>query len=169
MSRIEIRESRPDDREWVRTVTEKLWGAASVVVHGTVFHPHLLPGFLAVSEAERVGVITYRTEPGAVEVMSLASLHGNLGVGTALVEAVLELAAREGCARVWTVTTNDNLRALGFYQKRGFRIVSVDAGAVERARKQKPEIPRVGEEGIPIRDEIELELGLGLRDRRDTE
>jgi hypothetical protein len=59
---------------------------------------------------------------------------------------------------VWLVTTNDNLDALRFYQRRGLRLVAVHAGAVDEARRLKPEIARVGEYGIPIRDEIELEL-----------
>ncbi len=51
-----------------------------------------------------------------------------------------------------------NLSALRFYQKRGFRIVKVNIGAVDRARQQKPEIPEIGDQGIHIRDEIEMEF-----------
>jgi hypothetical protein len=54
-------------------------------------------------------------------------------------------------------TTNDNLNALRFYQRRGFRMTEVRPGAVDRARSQKPSIPLVGEFGIPIHDEIDLE------------
>lgn len=59
--------------------------------------------------------------------------------------------------RIWLITTNDNLNALGFYQKRGFRIKAVYPGAVDEARRIKPEIPLAASNGIPIRDEIELE------------
>jgi hypothetical protein len=60
---------------------------------------------------------------------------------------------------VWLTTTNDNLDALRFYQRRGFRISAVRPRAVERARATlKPEIPEVGAYGIPVRDEIDLEL-----------
>ncbi|WP_215909533.1 hypothetical protein [Streptacidiphilus fuscans] len=58
----------------------------------------------------------------------------------------------------WLVTTNDNLDALRFYQRRGLRIVGVAPGAVDAARRFKPSIPVTGEYGIPLRDELTLEL-----------
>jgi ribosomal protein S18 acetylase RimI-like enzyme len=82
------------------------------------------------------------------------------GVGSALLEDVASLARRRRCRRLWLITTNDNLNALRFYQRRGLRLVAVRPGAVVEARKLKPEIPTMGAEGIPIRDEIELELAL---------
>jgi hypothetical protein len=65
-----------------------------------------------------------------------------------------------GCRKIWTITTNDNLDAMRFYQRRGFRIAAVRPGAVAAARRLKPTIPELGEHGIPIRDEIELALTL---------
>jgi RimJ/RimL family protein N-acetyltransferase len=73
---------------------------------------------------------------------------------------VKEVARQHGCQRVWLITTNDNLNALRFYQKRGFELVAVHRRAIDEARKIKPEIPLIGEYGIPIRDEIELEIAL---------
>jgi len=75
-----------------------------------------------------------------------------------LIEAVRLLARRQGCTRLWVITTNDNVDALRFYQRRGFRLVTVHRGAVDRSRASlKPEIPPVGAYGIPLRDEIELD------------
>jgi acetolactate synthase regulatory subunit len=54
------------------------------------------------------------------------------------------------------VTTNDNMRALRFYQRRGFRLVALNAGALDRSRELKPEIPATGMNGIPLRDELVL-------------
>ncbi len=54
------------------------------------------------------------------------------------------------------VTTNDNLRALGLYQRRGFRLAALRCGAVDQGRRLKPEISEVGEGGIPLHDELEL-------------
>ena len=64
----------------------------------------------------------------------------------------------QGGGRLWLVTTNDNLDALRFYQRRGLRITAVAAGAVDEARKIKPGIPLLGDHGIAIRDEITLEF-----------
>jgi ribosomal protein S18 acetylase RimI-like enzyme len=71
------------------------------------------------------------------------------------------LAAGRGCRRLWLVTTNDNLHALGFYQRRGLRLCALHAGALERDRALKPELPEVNRDnGIPMRDLLELELPL---------
>ena len=63
-------------------------------------------------------------------------------------------------ADLFLITTNDNLNALGFYQKRGFEIVTIYRGAVNESRKRKPGIPLIGYNSIPLRDEIELEMSL---------
>jgi ribosomal protein S18 acetylase RimI-like enzyme len=79
-------------------------------------------------------------------------------VGTALLEAVERIAAERGCRRLWLLTTNDNVDALRFYQRRGFRLARLNPGAVDEARARlKPELPTVGDYGIPIRDELVLE------------
>ena len=134
------------------------WGAPIVVAHDTVYEPHTLPGFVAVQDDEWLGVITYHIAGAACEIVTLDSIREGVGVGTALIEAVVAETRRGGCTRVWLITTNDNLHALRFYQKRGFRLVAVHRDAVERARHVKPEIPLVGNDGIPLHDEIELEL-----------
>jgi ribosomal protein S18 acetylase RimI-like enzyme len=83
-----------------------------------------------------------------------------VGIGTALIDAVRDVAERAGCTRLWLVTTNDNLDALRFYQRRGFVLAALHRDAIEAARTLKPGIPAVGEYGIPIRDEIEMEMAL---------
>ncbi len=65
--------------------------------------------------------------------------------------------------RLVVVTTNDNLNALRFYQKRGFILVQLRPNALARSRQLKPQIPLVGMDGIPLRDEIELEMDLDTR------
>ena len=83
---------------------------------------------------------------------------GGIGVGSALLEAMKKKAREFGCRRMWLITTNDNLPALGFYQKQGFHLVRVYPNAMERSRKLNPTIPLVGIDGIPLRDELELEV-----------
>lgn len=78
-------------------------------------------------------------------------------MGTALIEAVKSVARERGCKPVWLITTNDNLDARRFYQRRGFQLVGVARNALEESRKIKPQISATGFYGIPIRDEIELE------------
>jgi len=88
------------------------------------------------------------------------SLVEGKGIGSALIDAVKSVAATAGCKRLWLITTNDNTNAMHFYQKRGFQLVAVHRNAMEKSRLLKPEIPLTNHDGIPIRDEIELEMVL---------
>ncbi len=159
MMRFRMRQIEDGDREWVRRFVRDQWSGESIVVHGTVYYPHSLAGFIAEDEkAGPIGLATYIIENAACELVSLDSLRRGEGVGSALVAAVLQEAREHSCSRLWCVTTNDNLPALEFFQKRDFRMVAVHAGAVAQARILKPSIPLLGIENIPIRDEIELEM-----------
>jgi GNAT superfamily N-acetyltransferase len=126
-----------------------------------VYHPATLPGFIAWQVGERIGLVTYHLEVDGCEIVTLDSQRPGIGVGTALIEAVRRVAQEAACHRLRVITTNDNLEALRFYQKRGFRLVAVHPRAMEASRRLKPEIPLIGQHGIPLRDEIELEMPLG--------
>ena len=119
------------------------------------------PAFLAWTDDELVGVATYVIDGEGCELLTLHAQHLFEGVGTALVEAVVGAAREAGCLRLWVVTTNDNVDALRFYQRRGFRLTKLRPGAVDVSRETlKPEIPLVGAHEIPLRDELELEMAL---------
>lgn len=139
------------------------WGSARIVTRGNLHKAEALPGFVAEQEGERIGLVTFRNDDRDCEIVSLNSLVEKQGVGSALLEAVGEAVKTAGCRRIWLISTNDNLAALRFYQMKGLRLVAVYKDAVEKAHRLKPEIPEVGYFGIPIRDEIELELELGER------
>ena len=144
----------PEDEQWISALMTERWGSDIVVVHDTVYKPVELQGFVAILDDEPVGLITYHLDNHACEIVTLDSLQPSFGVGSTLIEAVMNYARDKGCKRIWLMTTNDNLDALRFYQKRGFVLVSVYRNAGSNARKLKPEIPEGGENGIPIRDEI---------------
>jgi Acetyltransferase (GNAT) family. len=93
-------------------------------------------------------------------VVSLDSLAEGRGIGSALLKSVEEVAREKKSNRIWLITTNDNLHALRFYQRRGYVLVAVHRNAIERSRQFKPQIPIIGKDGIPLRDEIELEKKL---------
>jgi N-acetylglutamate synthase-like GNAT family acetyltransferase len=158
MTEFVIRPVDSSDREWISETIAERWGSEVVVVHQTVYTPSVLPGFIAVHKGKRVGLITYHIQKGECEIVSLDSLIPSIGIGTNLIDSVLKAARDSNCQRVWLITTNDNLSALRFYQRRGFHMVAIYTKAVDEARKIKPEIPFLGENGITIQDEIELEL-----------
>ena len=125
---------------------------------GEVVEATALERLAARRDGALVGVLTYRIADHDLEVVTLHAATSWSGVGTALLAAVESIARGAGCTRIWLVTTNDNVDALRFYQRRGYRLVRVDAGAVDRSRAtSKPTIPVIGSHGIPIRDEMVLE------------
>ena len=137
---------------------EQAWGSVDVVALslGGVVDASTLPGWLAEQDGEVVGLLTYLVTGDLVDIVTINAFAGG-GVGTALVRALVA-DVRGSATRVRVTTTNDNTRALRFYQRAGFRLTALRPGAVAAARRLKPEIPETGDDGIPIRDEIELEM-----------
>jgi GNAT superfamily N-acetyltransferase len=116
------------------------------------------PGWVAERDGRPIGLLTAAIRDDGWELVLLVTTERRSGVASALVDRLLGDAARAGAARVWVVTTNDNLAALGFYQRLGFRLCALRVGVVDEARATlKPEIPRTGRDGLPVRDELELE------------
>jgi len=154
-----VRPLDDDDREWAKRLLEESWGSANIATRGRLVDASRIPGFVAVAgSGDRLGLLTYEVHSGECEIVTLNSLKRGVGIGQRLIRKVVEYAKEAGASRVWLITTNDNTDALRFYQKAGFRIVAVHRDAIALARRFKPEIPLIGENGIPIRDEIELEL-----------
>lgn len=171
MTDYQIRPLERSDREWVAHFLDKRWGTTQIVSKGKAVYGHLLPGFMAEwvkadgdesepSQAENIGLLTVHITGKECEITTLDSLTEAAGVGTALVETLEMWALEAEMQRLWLVTTNDNLAALKFWQKRGYHLVAVHRNAIAQARRIKPQIPITGQDGIPIRDEIELEKRL---------
>jgi ribosomal protein S18 acetylase RimI-like enzyme len=157
---LQLRRITEHDFTRLRQIWKKNWGDEFMVVRGVVYQPENLEGFIAYNGPDCVGEITYTIDDGDCEIVTLDSECEGQGLGTRLIEAVVEEARKQDCRRVFLITTNDNLNALGFYQKRGFELVVIHRGAVTESRKIKPSIPLIGMNNIPLRDEIELEIVL---------
>lgn len=153
------------DRPWVLQVMRE-WGADFIVSRGRRLYPARLPGFYAESSrGEKIGLATHEITNGACELVTLDAFVKLSGVGTMLLEKVRDTARENGCGRLWLITTNDNLDAIRFYQRRGFLLAAIHRNAIARSRVLKPSIPTIGQYGIPMRDEIELEMPLPATDR----
>lgn len=152
-----IRPLIPDDKLWVIRILTDQWGSSRIVSRGVVHQAECLPGFISELDGQPIGLITYHIQGDQCEIVSLNSFSEQIGIATALIESIKTIAIQAGLRRLWLITTNDNLAALRFYQKRGFRLVAIHPNALEASRKLKPEISLIGLDGIPLRDEIELE------------
>jgi ribosomal protein S18 acetylase RimI-like enzyme len=157
-SEIQIQPLGDEYREWALSALEKHWGALEMLSRWRWHDLRTLDAFIALVNGEPAGLSTYYFQGGQCEVVTLNSFVEDRGVGEALLFAVRDAAKAAGCKRLWLTTANSNLRALQFYQKRDMAIVAVHRFAIDEARKVKPDIPLYDVNGIPLRDELELEM-----------
>ncbi|WP_025026927.1 GNAT family N-acetyltransferase [Caldalkalibacillus mannanilyticus] len=136
------------------------WGSPKIVSRGHVHLMDQLPGIIAMKDKEIVGLLTYHIVNDECEIVTLDSLEENKGLGSQLIHEMEKIAIQEKCKRLWLITTNDNTRAIRFYQKRGYDLKALHRHAVDEARKLKPAIPFRGYDDIPIQHELEFEKNL---------
>ena len=154
-----IRPIADADRPRLTAVLTRSWGSTRMATRGRLIDVSTMPGYVADDGDEWLGYVTYEIVDDAMEVLILEALAEHQGVASALLAACVRDAQAAGARRMWLITTNDNLTALRFYQRRGFVMVALHMGAINDARMVlKPEIPMTGEHEIPLRDELELEL-----------
>jgi len=157
MSRSPITDA---DRRELAAFIEDHWYSPMVMSHGQAYYPHQEQGFIERQDGAIVGALTYRVDGESMEILTLNSTVVGQGIGTSLMLNAIERARSSACNRIFLTTTNDRLRAIGFYQRLGFRMMAINLGVVDEARKTKPEIPETGERGVPIHDEIVMELAV---------
>ncbi len=151
---VEIRSISDGDHEAVRQLLTDRWTGPEILLDGKMVDASRLPGYVALNGTEMVGLVTVIKHETEWEILTLDSLSRWAGTGTLLLDAVVEEARNAGINRLTVRTSNDNLDAFRFYQRRGFRLEHVAQGVIDRERAQKPEIPMRGDYGIPIHDEV---------------
>ncbi|QQE81296.1 GNAT family N-acetyltransferase [Alicyclobacillus sp. SO9] len=144
------------EKDWVRKLWESEWGGATMISRGKTYRLAELSCLVAVEQTEVMGAATYHVDADSCELVSINAIRAGLGVGTQLLRGVENAARLPGSSKVWIITSNDNLDAMKFYQRRGYRMTQIYVGAIDNARLQKETIPRIGNYGIEIHDEIEL-------------
>lgn len=148
------------NRTMVNNFIRKQWYTTKMVVRGKEFDLSKVEGIIAIENNEIKGLVTYILYDEICEIISLDSLEQSKGVGTTLLGQVINIAKKTKCIKIVLITTNDNINAMRFYQRRGFDMVRLYHNAIDMSRKLKPEIPLVGDNNIPIRHEIEFEMRL---------
>ena len=161
---LDLRPVCSEDKALIAQFVANQWGDDLIVSRGKLHRASSLPGFITLFDDRIVGLVTYHIEENECEIVTIDATQKFQGVGTMLLDAVKEAAQVSGCRRLWLIATNDNLDALRFYQRRGFVLAAIHVNALEKARELKQNIPKIGIDGIPIRDEIELEMDLTNND-----
>lgn len=150
----------PQNRASVTAFIAEHWLATEMIIRGEVVDMTQVDGIVVFDHEKIVALLTYRITGGICEITSLDSLLEGRGIASSLIERMIAIAREQKCQKVIVVTTNDNIHAIRFYQKRGFDMARLYHNALDVSRKLKPEIPLIGENGIPLRHEIEFEFPL---------
>lgn len=155
---MELQEINEEFRSAVNEILRDEWNCPPLISRGKIIDTTILPGFLIIEDEIIKGFITYRLASDECEIATLNSFEENRGIGTALIKAVLDISEKNSCRRLWLITTNDNINAIRFYQKKGFELKAAHINAIELSRKLKPSIPLIGMDNIPIKHELEFEI-----------
>jgi len=161
---VKVRPLTEPDRARLVDVWRRNHADTVLVTRGRLHDAMALDGWVAEEDGALRGALTYVFENGELEIITLDSLEDNRGSGTALLNAAVDKARALAARRAWLITSNDNIRAIRFYQKRGWNMVAIHRDAITEARKLKPVIPLVGDHDIPLRHEIEFEFRLDARE-----
>ena len=148
------------NRNLVNAFIKQHWYTTTMIIRGKEIDMTKVDGFYFRDGKTIVGLITYIVYNNTLEITSLDSLQENQGIGSELVETVIHEAKERNLQKIVLITTNDNINAIRFYQKRGFDMAHLFRNAMDISRKLKPEIPLIGDNSIPLRHEIEFELSI---------
>jgi ribosomal protein S18 acetylase RimI-like enzyme len=155
---ITIRATVSEDIPFIKELMDKHWGGEPLVIRGKNYFPSALPGLIAFQHSEVLGFLFYEIQNGECEIVVLEVFDKFKGLGTELIEKLKIIAREQDCSKLHLMTTNDNMDALRFYQRRGFYICGIHLNSIEASRRMKPAIGMTGDHGIPLRDEIDLEM-----------
>jgi GNAT superfamily N-acetyltransferase len=158
---MNVRPLTADDRDWVAELIGNAFGSVRMISNDHLIEDaSLLDGFAAEIDGRPVGCALFNDVDGDVELVALVSTYRGAGVGTGLLESAVERGKREGWTRLWLVTSNDNIDAIRMYQRAGWDWTEFRRDSITKARALKPEIPEIGNHGIPVRHEIHFEAPL---------
>lgn len=156
---VTLKRATPDIVHWV---WNQRWGDFMVSPYGE-YHPPDVEGLAAVDARGTVaGLVTWSveksTDDGKVQavLVSLDTMVPGRGIGRLLLSRAEQVLRERGVLRTQVFTTNDNLAALAFYLKRGYRLFKVHLHAMDRVRALKPHLELTGAGGLPLMDMWEL-------------
>jgi ribosomal protein S18 acetylase RimI-like enzyme len=153
-----VREATDADRASARELFTRDFGRTKIVAYGEVMDIDQMPALVAVRYEDPSGALAYRLHGDALHIVALATdpMWQRSGVARHLVAEAELIARRLNLRRLVVATTNDNLPALYFYQRRGYRMTDFVPNSIIMHTGQEV----AGFAGISVRDEIRLEKTL---------
>lgn len=150
----------PVDTEFIRRRWEESWWLPVVSIDRS-YQPEDVSGLVWRDEwGEPQGLITWHVEGENAEIVSIDAYQQGRHIGGRLLDSAEAELRKRGVRHATIVTTNDNLRAIAFYVRRGYRTIRIALNDMDRVRKLKPNVPQLGNDNIPLRDMFELEKNL---------
>jgi GNAT superfamily N-acetyltransferase len=153
-------EIKPMPRERLNELLAMRWPEQNMFVSGRFVAPEDVEGIGAFTGERMHGMATWLTHGRIMHVVAVNAFTELRGVGVRLVDAMIDHGREQGMALLRATISNDNIVALRFYQKRGFRVTGLNRGLFDIMRHVKPSIPEIGLDGIAMHDEFELEFHL---------
>ncbi len=146
------------DKGSISKFVRTFWGEEEQLTFDREFNVSELPGYVARLKNKFVGFVSTEELDDATIIVALGILpeHQSLGIGRRLIAEVEREAERTKKKMLLVSTSNDDLPALGFYQKLGFQICEVKPNAI--AIKHGKILRGIG--NLPIRDELRLKKNL---------
>ncbi|MFN2241263.1 MAG: GNAT family N-acetyltransferase [Anaerolineae bacterium] len=160
---LAIRRAGAADSARIEELALYFWDETVVDCFDRQYDVMACPAFVACDGEDVVGAAVFAVEEAwsALVLVMLNVLPGfqGRGGGRSLLDALRQEARQRGLDRILVVTTNDDLPALALYQRYGFRIAEIVVGrvATDHAAGRDGQV-LAGFAGIPVRDEIRLEL-----------
>lgn len=136
------------------------WPERTMLVAGRFVGPEDVEGIGAFTGERLHGIATWLVNGRIMHIVAVNSFSELRGIGLALINAMMSEGRTRGMTTLRASISNDNVVALRFYQKRGFRLSALHRGIFDAMRQVRPSIPMTGLDSIPIRDELELEYEL---------
>lgn len=155
-----VREAAEADRDAVQALFARDFRRTQVVACGKTVSLADADALIADMDGEIGGALAWHLRNGTFHIVALATdpMWQRAGVGGYLVAEAELMARRKQAQQMLVTTTNDNLPALYFYQRRGYRITAVVLDSVPADHNGCP----IGFAGIPMRDEIQLTKALSV-------
>jgi hypothetical protein len=108
---VQVRPLVETDRDRVLSPSAYHFGSIGVVSRGVLQETRLLPGLVAVREAEKFGLLRYRVERGGCEVVGMVATEARQGFDRLFLQHTQKPPPINRFNRLWLVTTDDNIPA----------------------------------------------------------